>query len=237
GPRIGPFDDFPHHEAHDPYDEDLAAEGHYQPLEDWQAEVAAEEALRSTAEPPQSELLSFYDRLRRRILATVERRAGKLSADAVRALLLVPDVFMLLVRLTLDKEVPGSTRAMIGGALAYFVLPIDLLPEAILGPVGFLDDLVLAVAVLSQPFSAHLPSPGRRGRARALAPQARERPGGPPPRAPRHQPPRGAPARPQALRPPPPPPRPARDRPEVGLKRPGRSTGSEAHGTRRRERP
>src|SRR3954462_14713527 len=32
--------------------------------------------------------------------------------------------------LALDKEVPGSARAMIGGALAYFILPIDLLPEA-----------------------------------------------------------------------------------------------------------
>ena len=51
----------------------------------------------------------------------------------MRALLLVPDVFILLVRLALDKDVPGSARAMIGGALAYFVLPFDLLPEAILG--------------------------------------------------------------------------------------------------------
>ena len=68
----------------------------------------------------------------------------------------MPDVFILLVRLALDKEVPGSSRALIGGAIAYFILPFDLLPEAILGPAGYLDDLVLATAVLAQAFGGDL---------------------------------------------------------------------------------
>jgi uncharacterized membrane protein YkvA (DUF1232 family) len=125
-----------------------------------QAERDAEEALRSGANLPSSGLLSFYDRLREKILETIEKRSGrpgaKLTEDAVRALLLVPDVFILLARLALDKEVPGSARAMIGGAIAYFILPIDLLPEAFLGPAGYLDDLVLATAVLAQAFGGDL---------------------------------------------------------------------------------
>jgi uncharacterized membrane protein YkvA (DUF1232 family) len=126
-----------------------------------QAERDAEEALGSGANLPSSGLLSFYDRLRERILeTTVEKRSGKrgakLTEDAVRGLLLVPDVFILLARLALDKEVPGSARAMIGGAIAYFILPIDLLPEAFLGPAGYLDDLVLATAVLAQAFGGDL---------------------------------------------------------------------------------
>jgi uncharacterized membrane protein YkvA (DUF1232 family) len=124
------------------------------------AEQDSEEALGRGTNLPSSGLLSFYDRLREKILQTIERRAGrpgsKLTEDAVRALMLVPDVFILLVRLTLDKEVPGSARAMIGGALAYFILPFDLLPEAILGPIGYLDDLVLAAAVLAQAFGGDL---------------------------------------------------------------------------------
>ncbi|HEX4495445.1 MAG TPA: DUF1232 domain-containing protein [Thermoanaerobaculia bacterium] len=124
------------------------------------AEREAEEAFGRGTNLPSSGLLSFYDRLREKILQTIERRAGrpgaKLTEDAVRALLLVPDVFILLVRLTLDKEVPGSARAMIGGALAYFIMPFDLLPEAILGPIGYLDDLVLAAAVLAQAFGGDL---------------------------------------------------------------------------------
>ncbi len=125
-------------------------------------ETASERALSGETEIPAPKLFGFYDRLRRRIVQAVERRGNKLSADAVRALLLVPDVFMLLVRLSLDKEVPGKTRALIGGALAYFLLPIDLLPEAILGGVGFMDDLILAVSVLSQAFGGELEPYARR---------------------------------------------------------------------------
>lgn len=131
-----------------------------------QAERESERAFTShfegEEELPSNRLLSFYDRLRQRILHTVERRGGKLSEGAVKALLLVPDVFILLVRLMLDKSVPGSTRAMIGGALAYFILPADLLPEMILGGAGFMDDLVLATAVLSQAFGGELEPYARR---------------------------------------------------------------------------
>ena len=63
---------------------------------------------------------------------------------------------MLLVRLSLDKNVPTQARMLIGGALAYFVLPFDLLPEAIVGVGGYVDDLVLATAVLSQAFGGEL---------------------------------------------------------------------------------
>lgn len=101
-------------------------------------------------------LLAFYDRLRRRVLTAVEKRGGRIGEGTVAALLLVPDVFMLLVRLSLDREVPAATRALIGGALVYFVVPADLLPEAMLGVGGYLDDLVLASAVLTQALSGEL---------------------------------------------------------------------------------
>ncbi len=128
--------------------------------ETWAVEVAsaedAEEVFAGGAALPSSGLLSFYDRLRGRVLDTVERRGGRLTPAVVRALLLVPDVFMLLVRLMLDRRVPGSARAMIGGALAYFILPMDLFPEAVVGGIGYLDDLVLATAVLAHAFGGEL---------------------------------------------------------------------------------
>jgi uncharacterized membrane protein YkvA (DUF1232 family) len=111
---------------------------------------------------PSTGLLSFYDRLRAKILEAVERRAGRLPEDAVKALLLVPDLFVLLVRLTLDRRVPARTRALIGGSLAYFLLPYDLLPVTLLGPIGYLDELVLAVAVLAQVWSGDLEPYARR---------------------------------------------------------------------------
>ncbi len=105
---------------------------------------------------PSAGLLSFYDRLRERMLEAAGRKGRRLGKPAVQALLLVPDVFILLVRLTLDKEVPAAARSLIGGALAYFVLPIDLFPEAVVGAPGFLDDIVLAAAVLSQALGGEL---------------------------------------------------------------------------------
>ncbi|HEX2163062.1 MAG TPA: DUF1232 domain-containing protein [Thermoanaerobaculia bacterium] len=122
----------------------------------------SERAFTGGEHQPTSGLLSFYDRLRGRILAAVERRGGKLAPATVRALLLVPDVFILLVRLSLDRDVPASARTMIGGALAYFVLPIDLFPEAMVGGVGYLDDLVLATAVLAHAFGGELEPYARR---------------------------------------------------------------------------
>jgi len=101
-------------------------------------------------------LLRFYDRMRAQLLEAAERKSHKLGKPAVEALLLVPDVFVLLVRLALDRQVPAETRALIGGALAYFVLPIDLFPEALVGGVGFLDDLVVASAVLSHALGGEL---------------------------------------------------------------------------------
>lgn len=121
------------------------------------AERDAEAALSSAgAGLPSKRLLSFYDHLRDVIVRTVEKRGGRLSEGAVRALLLVPDVFILLVRLTLDKSVPKPTRALIGGTLAYFVMPFDLFPEGLLGGIGYIDDLVLATAVLAQSFGGEL---------------------------------------------------------------------------------
>ncbi|HBL28914.1 MAG TPA: hypothetical protein DD490_18930, partial [Acidobacteria bacterium] len=126
-------------------------------------EAAAEAAFREPPpEGPSRGLLSFYDRLREKIVHAVEKRGGRLSEGAVRALLLVPDVFILLVRLSLDRDVPGSARALIGGTLAYFILPIDLFPEALLGGIGYMDDLVLAAAVLAQAFSGELEPYARR---------------------------------------------------------------------------
>jgi len=111
---------------------------------------------------PGGRLLAYYDRMRRQLLAAADRRSHKLGKPAVEALLLVPDVFILLVRLALDREVPAEARALIGGALAYFLLPFDLFPEAMVGGVGYLDDLVIASAVLSQALGGELEPYARR---------------------------------------------------------------------------
>jgi uncharacterized membrane protein YkvA (DUF1232 family) len=145
---------------------DRSTERPAETIADLPAEIPSDEELERRSEQalarvdlselPSEGLLSFYDRLRERVVEAVEKRGGRWAEGTVRALMLVPDVFILLVRLALDKEVPAQARMLIGGALAYFVLPIDLLPEAFIGIGGFVDDLVLATAVLAQAFSGEL---------------------------------------------------------------------------------
>jgi len=145
-------------------DEELEEEGDFDEEEDYVEEGEEDEEAFGEDDGweagsdalPSTGLLSFYDRLREAVLTTVDRRGGRMGAAVVRALLLAPDLFMLLARLTLDKGVPSSSRALVGGALAYFILPLDLLPEALLGVGGYVDDVVLAAAVLSHVFSDEL---------------------------------------------------------------------------------
>lgn len=118
------------------------------------SEQEADEILReaigdSAEEPPISEAKAnrFYDRLRTKIASYLER--GKAPSVARDALLFVPDTFILLTRLARDPRVTGKNKVILGSAIAYFIFPLDLMPDFI-GPIGYLDDLVFAVYVLNR---------------------------------------------------------------------------------------
>lgn len=90
----------------------------------------------------------FYDRLRGAIEGAVAGK--KIVGKTAEFLLLVPDIFVLLWRLTKDKRVGAKEKVLLGSAVVYFVSPIDLLPEMLVGPIGYLDDLIFAVYVLNR---------------------------------------------------------------------------------------
>jgi uncharacterized membrane protein YkvA (DUF1232 family) len=93
----------------------------------------------------------FYDRLRERIHSYVGK--GRVTEKIADFLLLAPDVFMLLWRLTNDPRVSGKDKVLLGTGVAYYIFPFDIVPEAILGPIGYLDDLVFGVYVLNRMLS------------------------------------------------------------------------------------
>ena len=90
----------------------------------------------------------FYLQLREKVQNWFEKNATDKPAYA-NYILLVPDFFYLLVMLTLDDRIAAIDKAKFAGVLAYFFSPIDFLPEALLGPVGYLDDLILSCYVLN----------------------------------------------------------------------------------------
>ncbi len=87
----------------------------------------------------------FYQEMRMRIANYLERNRFK-YADL---LLLAPDFFHLLIKLTGDPRVDNSKKAKLLLAVTYFMSPIDLLPELLLGPLGYMDDIALAAYILN----------------------------------------------------------------------------------------
>ena len=90
----------------------------------------------------EKESKKIYDLLRKRVQKSVNSYFGKKAKKAVDLVLLLPDFFMLLWRLMLDKEIAKEKKLFIGAIIAYVLLPIDLIPDFI-PVIGFVDDLVL----------------------------------------------------------------------------------------------
>jgi uncharacterized membrane protein YkvA (DUF1232 family) len=109
--------------------------------------------LRMSAVPEISPYPEAYDdlyrRLRRRVLDWAAGKNG-VRHTYMEFVLAAPDMLHLLYRLMLDPRVNGADKAKLAGAFAYFVMPVDLIAEAFVGPIGFLDDMALAALVVSQ---------------------------------------------------------------------------------------
>ena len=71
----------------------------------------------------------------------VQRVAKKVGATVIRP------VFQLYYLLH-DKDVSLQHKAYIIGALGYFILPFDLIPEGLLPVIGFTDDVAVMGLVL-----------------------------------------------------------------------------------------
>lgn len=88
----------------------------------------------------------LYDRLRSHV-ATARVGGG---SDIRDLLLLLPDFTVLLFRLLGDPRVPFAAKTIAVLGLGYLLLPIDLIPEVIFGPIGLIDDLLIVGTALSR---------------------------------------------------------------------------------------
>ncbi len=104
---------------------------------------AAREEITIELNPREQRL---YDRLRDGV---AEKRIGE-SSGVRDLVLLLPDLTVLLMRLLQDSRVPITSKAVALLGVGYVLSPIDLLPAILLGPIGWLDDLVVVAAALSR---------------------------------------------------------------------------------------
>ena len=81
-----------------------------------------------------------FDELLRQEIAVYEGRHDDL-------IYLAPDFYRLLTRLLDDPQLPLRLRPLISSAIAYFILPADIISEALHGPYGYVDDIWLCAYV------------------------------------------------------------------------------------------
>lgn len=108
--------------------------------------------------PPYEEQQDFYEKLRSKITTYVESKTGK-KGKLTPYLLFAPDLFHLLVKALLDNRIDTKSKTIIGSGILYFITPIDVLPEGLIGPGGYIDDIIVAtfvVNMLLNKFSAEI---------------------------------------------------------------------------------
>jgi len=91
----------------------------------------------------------FYQKLRETVRRYAAAKAPQWAQPLIPWLLAVPDFFVMLVRLTRDPRVPATAKIIAGATVAYFVSPIDLIPDPI-PLIGEIDDLGLALLAVEQ---------------------------------------------------------------------------------------
>ncbi|MDO9577945.1 MAG: YkvA family protein [Candidatus Cloacimonadales bacterium] len=96
--------------------------------------------------------LKFYEKLRDKISGFANEKAGEKVGKFTEYVLALPDFFILLCRLAVDKRVKNSQKVMIGGIIVYVMSPIDLIPDFI-PVIGYVDDIVLVVFGLNMLFN------------------------------------------------------------------------------------
>ena len=66
-----------------------------------------------------------------------------------------PELFKLLCDILDDERISADLRLKISAGISYYVVPMDIIPEAIYGPYGYIDDIYLTVHVLKEVVKIH----------------------------------------------------------------------------------
>lgn len=91
----------------------------------------------------------FYQSLREKVKRFTVERAPRWAQPLLPWVLAVPDFFVLTVRLARDPRVPTGAKVIAGAVIAYYISPVDLIPDPI-PLIGEVDDLAITLFALEQ---------------------------------------------------------------------------------------
>lgn len=86
----------------------------------------------------------------KRFDAMLEKDISGYTGEFSRLIGEAPALYRMMTRLLDDRALPRSMSPLVIAAIAYFILPEDIIPEEKFGPAGYVDDIYLCAFVASE---------------------------------------------------------------------------------------
>lgn len=86
----------------------------------------------------------------KRFDALLENDISDYSGDFSEMVHQAPALYRLMTKLLDDRSLPSHMSTLVIAAIAYFILPEDVIPEEKFGPMGYVDDIYLCAFVADQ---------------------------------------------------------------------------------------
>ncbi|MBN1235396.1 MAG: DUF1232 domain-containing protein [Methanotrichaceae archaeon] len=84
-----------------------------------------------------------FDAMLEKDISGYEGEFSQLIAEA-------PALYRMMTRLLDDRALPREMSPLVIAAIAYFILPEDIIPEDKYGPIGYVDDIYLCAFVANE---------------------------------------------------------------------------------------
>jgi uncharacterized membrane protein YkvA (DUF1232 family) len=86
----------------------------------------------------------------KRFDAMLEQDVSSYDGEFSELIRQAPALYRLMTRLLDDPALPRELSQLVIAAIAYFILPEDIIPEEKYGPLGYVDDIYLCAFVSDQ---------------------------------------------------------------------------------------
>jgi len=82
--------------------------------------------------------------------AILEKEIAGYEGEFSQLIAQAPDLYKMMTRLLDDHALPSSMSPLVIAAVAYFILPDEIISEEEYGPIGYLDDIYLCALVANE---------------------------------------------------------------------------------------
>jgi len=86
----------------------------------------------------------------KRFDAMLEKDISGYEGEFSRFIAEAPALYRMMTRLLDDRALPRPMSQLVIAAIAYFILPEDIIPEEKYGPAGYVDDIYLCAFVANE---------------------------------------------------------------------------------------